>query len=1228
MVGAGFSRNAFSSVPDTNIPPTLDNLEEALSKQLNPRQGHKDRGDVTSQLGKPNNFPMTAQEYEAEFGRGRLNQFLQDLIRDDQLKPTDMHKRLLRLPWRDVFTTNWDTLLERSLDFVPDQKYSILWNKDQIPLAAQPRIVKLHGSFPAHFPLICTQEDYRTYPRKFAPFVNTVRQAMMETVFLLIGFSGDDPNFNRWRGWIQDSLQESAPKIYLAGWLGMSSPRRKALERQNVFSIDLAHHPRADQWPEHRRHEYATKWILHALERGRPYIVAGWPLSGTKRFRPIPDILQPVVETNADEPKKEPWYSGESGSEKLLVRIDKIIQIWAHNRKLYPGWLAVPVSVRGDISSKTDDWEPIILETLSKFDPVRQLSIIYELIWRREILLDPLTNELESAAQDILRKINWRNHTIDGVPQTDIEWGDVRRDYRNVMLALLTTARLRFHRETFEKRLKALEGFRTDDPNVAHRIYQERCLSAIYSLDYESLLDMLTEWSLEDCDPVWMVRKASLLYEINRVREANELATQALNALQQLPRNGSNLARPSREGWSLKLSAVIKSTVGVIQASPGEAEYLSDFSYFYNKWRELAPLKCDAQSELHYYADALISTRDGGAVSPFDLGMKTIPGIQFSNAEQKRSRAAHRAIRLAEVAGLPTFSFDALKYAAEELSASEPEMAVRLILRTLRYDQDKSLGRILSRPRVAMMSVELARKLANICTSIIRYSLTRIGVIDAGGRGRFWTERMRVAMEVLSRLVVRLDSKDVEEVFDKSLAAYSNTDIIQELWLHQPLHNTLRRSWLSLPKQRQVARILDLLSAPILGVGNTARAHFPYPTPNELLHEQFRPPDRVSDNDNRWQQIISQLILGLNEGGEARKLSSRWVFHITLWKRLTKKEVDKVARALWNEKYAGRTALPRETDLFDWAFMVLPEPELGLAKQCFRNRYLPNRKSLEENDREIRVTIDQVGKAILGLRVYGKSLAFSEAEKRFLIDILLQWSGLPMPAPKAPSAFVSLHSVDQAIISEINGVSAILTEIQIPTELAESLYQKMKGLRDLGFPVFGFIPSLSVVLENRFDELTEIMRLGLVSQNEDLAKAALHALGRWSSLAIEPASHIHTPPNDLVREIGVTIANRRRETLGLALQGAKWIFDEGPDVQKQIIQNMTLDGLAHLLEELKYDSKNVGQNSGLPDLRNYSVQLALSMYEHGLRNNGTINRWLQIAKNDPLPELRYAMDPV
>ena len=73
----------------------------------------------------------------------------------------------------------------------------------------------------------------------------------METVFCLIGFSGDDPNFLHWSGWVRDNLGKSAPKIYLAGWLDLSPHRRRMLEDRGVVPIDVARHPQAPSWPDH-----------------------------------------------------------------------------------------------------------------------------------------------------------------------------------------------------------------------------------------------------------------------------------------------------------------------------------------------------------------------------------------------------------------------------------------------------------------------------------------------------------------------------------------------------------------------------------------------------------------------------------------------------------------------------------------------------------------------------------------------------------------------------------------------------------------------------------------------------------------------------------------------------------------------------------------------------------------------------------------------------------------
>ena len=239
MVGSGFSRFARNVRPGTHAPSMLQDVAIEIHKRLYPEADGPDRQASVSASANADRILSLAQEYETAFERANLHQLLQQLIRDDDLAPGKMHSRLLQLPWRDVFTTNWDTLLERTRPLVTDRGYSIVRDMDEIPLARTPRIVKLHGSFPAQFPLILTEEDYRTYRVDFAPFVNTVQQAMMETVFCLIGFSGNDPNFLNWSGWVRDSLGDSAPRIYLAGWLDLPHHRRRMLEGRGVEVVSF-----------------------------------------------------------------------------------------------------------------------------------------------------------------------------------------------------------------------------------------------------------------------------------------------------------------------------------------------------------------------------------------------------------------------------------------------------------------------------------------------------------------------------------------------------------------------------------------------------------------------------------------------------------------------------------------------------------------------------------------------------------------------------------------------------------------------------------------------------------------------------------------------------------------------------------------------------------------------------------------------------------------------------
>ncbi len=215
MVGAGMSRNAVPLRAGRATMPTWAELTTALIDRLYPAgSGGERRAEWLHQAaGATSVANRLGEEYAIAFGRHELDALIRESVPDDDFRPGPLHQVLLELPWADVLTTNYDTLLERGAESVFGRRYTVVRRPEEISSAARPRIVKLHGSFPSNSPFILTEDDFRTYPRKYAPFVNLARQAVMENTLCLIGFSGDDPNFLAWSGWVRDELAEYAPKI-------------------------------------------------------------------------------------------------------------------------------------------------------------------------------------------------------------------------------------------------------------------------------------------------------------------------------------------------------------------------------------------------------------------------------------------------------------------------------------------------------------------------------------------------------------------------------------------------------------------------------------------------------------------------------------------------------------------------------------------------------------------------------------------------------------------------------------------------------------------------------------------------------------------------------------------------------------------------------------------------------------------------------------------------------
>ena len=146
-----------------------------------------------------------------------------------------VHKELLNCNWKNVFTTNYDNLLELTSECQGMDYEKILTDFDLSLLSEKRGIIKVHGSLvedslDPKFEFdndktrryIISREDYETYSEKHQAFSYLMRTSLLTGVFCLIGFSGNDPNFLGWLEWMRDILDKDVKdedkqktKIYL-----------------------------------------------------------------------------------------------------------------------------------------------------------------------------------------------------------------------------------------------------------------------------------------------------------------------------------------------------------------------------------------------------------------------------------------------------------------------------------------------------------------------------------------------------------------------------------------------------------------------------------------------------------------------------------------------------------------------------------------------------------------------------------------------------------------------------------------------------------------------------------------------------------------------------------------------------------------------------------------------------------------------------------------------------
>ncbi|AYA06727.1 hypothetical protein D3Z09_09270 [Rahnella aquatilis] len=116
----------------------------------------------------------------------------------EQADASETHCILSRLPIRTYWTTNYDSLIEDSLEKsykIPDVKYNIEQLNNNRP-KRDAVIYKMHGDVKEATKAVLYKEQYERYYKTHAPFISALSGDLISKTFLFIGFSFTDPNLD------------------------------------------------------------------------------------------------------------------------------------------------------------------------------------------------------------------------------------------------------------------------------------------------------------------------------------------------------------------------------------------------------------------------------------------------------------------------------------------------------------------------------------------------------------------------------------------------------------------------------------------------------------------------------------------------------------------------------------------------------------------------------------------------------------------------------------------------------------------------------------------------------------------------------------------------------------------------------------------------------------------------------------------------------------------------
>ncbi|MCH4810804.1 SIR2 family NAD-dependent protein deacylase [Vreelandella neptunia] len=1146
MVGAGFSKSAASTGDANRKLPLWNDFSKALAAEL----------DSASE------DPLRlAEEYCAYFGKQTLNDLIKKEVNDAAWSPGELHNSLLKLPWTEVLTTNWDTLLERASTEVHQPLYSVVSKQEDLSSARSPRIVKLHGTIDVTKELIFTQEDYRKYPQRHAAFVNFSRQVFIENELCLIGFSGDDPNFLQWAGWVRDHLSTHSRRIYLVGALGLNASKRKYLESINVAPIDLndlvAEHDELDT-----KHLEATKIFIKALQEHKPKQAWEWE----------PTPLHRTTKTGAENTKT---HQDASYAAKLL---EEKLPTLEKDRLSYPGWLICPYMQRFQLQEQINDPWPNP-KNLSSMTAACKSKLLYEITWHYKETYEAIPIWL---ANELLTVCN---------PEKPC--AITKKEQLEIALLLLKNTRWMNNSDAesiAQTTSDILEKGGKHWADSSNELAYHKAIVARDKFDYATLEIYVGE--IKSSNSIWKLRKASLLAELGQFEKGKVIVAEAYRELLGHYRNDRNsIYVLSRLAWTQWLMR------GIDLSS-----FRNEIKAFPTSYRDS---KCDPWDHIEHIrnriTDELDKQQKQQAIEPaFE------PGRYKDNSNTVSFSSNLHPLLLLEgisnTVGMP-LRWKGVSFLVEqaarlsELEEIDNVHRFSLAIRSANSDTASVLKKVFSRIGIACLPESDVNFLLNQCTLAINYWVGK-RIEKSGDVSIHAIDYLRVFIEVLARVSVRATPEQAKKLFHLALSLGKNSDL-HHFWLFDAIKHLTEFSLKSIPRLQQHEILLEALSFP-LQTEISIRDHIEWANPVIKF-----PGERKLDTtiDRR----IDEIIDGITPGSPQSYSALLRILPLIENKFLSTKELDKIADKIWSIAPDYQT-LP-DTGLFRYVLLSLPSKNPSSVKSLVRN-YLFEAKNLNLFNRELLMDIANAAQAenIKELPSANQAVAYFQK--------LISWR----PQQNDTDIF-GITKQEERQTAELIGEA--LARSVIPAlsskEFTEDNFQKLYAFHaEVEVPAtliaFSYFAASNEIF---IDQVEKLIKQGFQSQDPNKLACASHALLVLRDMKESPII------DRLILRLIYLIGSNRIIGLPALIRTANEMYNKEYLTVENI--ESLIEILPVIFDSSAYRNiaPSTRESVSISFLRAACVQLARDIIYKNNNKDSELMRIVEEAKQDALPEVRF-----